>query len=133
MRKKQQMTQDSGSLRSYLLSQDPLPDAVSEALSYGWIMSGHHLFDHGAPGPDDCGQVCNGEHTDTASPNSTAPSLPSCKAVFGDRDQVLGHSPAAINLGQGVKSDPGQCGYHMLVSNPGELGPFCRQRYCLNE
>ena len=48
--------------------------------------------------------------------------LPSCKAIFGDRDQVLGHSPAVINLAQGFKSDPGQAGHHMLVRNISELG-----------
>ena len=116
--------------RSHLLCQVPSPDTVPEALSYGRVMLGHHLVDQGTFGLDDCGKVCNGEHTDTMPPDSPAPSLPFCKAVFGDRDQVLGHCPAAIDLGQGVKSHPSQGGHHMFIRNFSELGPICKQKYC---
>ena len=108
----------------------PHSDAVSETLSYDWVVLGHHLVNQGAPGRDDCGQVCQGENTDLVSPDTLAPSVsvPPGKAVFGDRLKVLGDSPGAALLAQSqsVDIDPGQGGEHVLIRYFSLLGPFWR-------
>ena len=93
------------------------------------------LVNQGAPGRDDGGQVRQGENTDLVSPDTLAPSVsvPPGKAVFGDRLQVLGHSPGATPLAQSqsksVNIDPGQGGDHMLIWYCSLLGPFWRSKY----